>query len=95
MMRLVKTCESDPEQYDVFCGNVCVGFLHLRHNRFTAALYEPEIVVYATLVKGDGEFEVDEREVFLQAGLRALELAVVSPPGEDDLGRDGRTEKSH
>lgn len=35
-MRLVKTCDCSPEQYDVYHGKQQVGYLRLRWGRFSA-----------------------------------------------------------
>lgn len=72
-MRLVQTCQACPEQYDVFNGDTEVGYLRLRHGYFAAYRhvtdYEP---VYEANPKGDGIFELDERDQYLTAAVHAL-----------------------
>lgn len=74
-LRLVMTCCACPEQYDVFLGDTQVGYLRLRHGEFRADY--PDCggeTVYRASPKGDGRFEDDEREHFLQLALDALLL---------------------
>lgn len=69
---LKKTCSAYPEQYDAFAAvsgdMVQVGYLRLRHGEFTVWCPDPagEEIYYSTQMNGDGEFEDDERELFLK-----------------------------
>lgn len=73
MFELEMTCCSCPEQYDVYLDGKQVGYLRLRHGRFTAecpdALRE---VVYTAHPAGDGRFEDDEREHYLTSACLAI-----------------------
>lgn len=74
---LVRTCYAYPEQYDALDkdGN-CIAYLRLRHGSFTVdcpdagrgCVYE----VYQAEPKGDGIFEDDERELYLDAAKQAI-----------------------
>lgn len=73
-LKLVCTCMACPEQYDVFdsSGNK-VGYLRLRHGNFRADF--PDCggeTVYRSFTKGDGIFDVDEREKELNNAIKAL-----------------------
>ena len=73
-MRLVRTCTACPEQYDVFEGRRLVGYLRLRHGRFTAHYGSSAgPVVYEAFTRGDGLFDDEaEREEHLKAAQSAL-----------------------
>lgn len=65
-IRLVKTCNGCPEQYDAYSGSRKVGYLRLRYGQFTVRVPSHEgMVVMSANAKGDGEFEDDERENYL------------------------------
>ena len=69
---LSQTCFACPEQYDLFDKHANkLGILRLRYGRFTARNVLGE-VVYEANPKGDGAFESDEREAFLQKGIECL-----------------------
>lgn len=72
-VRLVETCGACPEQYDAFIGFRQVGYLRLRHGYFYAAY--PNVngeCVYEAHPRGDGIFEPDEREHYLNLAKAAL-----------------------
>jgi hypothetical protein len=72
-MRLVKTCDASPEQYDVFHGDAQVGYLRLRYGHFTARF--PDTggkLVYEADTIGDGIFDDSERELHLNAAVEAI-----------------------
>ena len=72
-VRLLKTSNAFPEQYDAFFGAVQIGYLRLRHGYFCADY--PDCggeTVYEASPKGDGVFDDDEREGFLTAAVNAL-----------------------
>ena len=72
-MRLVQTCGACPEQYDVFQGKRCIGYLRLRHGYFEAhygGVRGP--VVYSAETRGDGMFEDDERKYHLDKAKSAI-----------------------
>ena len=70
-LRLLTT--ACPEQYDVLIGDARIGYLRLRHNRFTAEY--PDVggkLVYESAPKGCGEFEPAERFHCLSSAVVAL-----------------------
>ena len=71
---LVLTCLACPEQYDVFKDGEQVGYLRLRHGYFYASIpnYSDEIV-YEAEPKGDGMFESNERMMFLDGAIYAID----------------------
>ena len=72
---LRKTCNACPEQYDAVdeCGRR-VGYLHLRWGHFTVQVPDPSgRTVYEASPEGDGSFEPDERERYLQSAVDAIE----------------------
>lgn len=71
---LVQTCGACPEQYDVFKDGEQVGYLRLRHGRFSARF--PNSCgeeVYTANPKGDGIFQEDERMFYLTLAINAIE----------------------
>lgn len=62
-----------PEQWWVFDGELEVGYLRLRHGKFSAE-YNGE-TVYRTNPIGDGCFEDEEREACLNAAVKAIDEA--------------------
>lgn len=70
---LTQTCESCPEQYNVTRGGEQVGYLRLRHGRFTVEI--PDVggrLVYDARPLGDGAFDDDEREGYLKHAVEAI-----------------------
>ena len=76
-IKLIKTCGACPEQYDAFDGRGRrVGYLRLRHGYFYAVA--PGVrgdIVYEAMPNGDGIFDDDEREGFLQEAIDAIKEA--------------------
>jgi hypothetical protein len=71
-IKLYKTCSACPEQYDAFVdGNRYCGYLRLRHGRFTVddANGNQLLVAYP---EGDGLFDSDERESYLEQARQAI-----------------------
>lgn len=71
--RVVLTCWACPEQYDVFRGKTQIGYLRLRHGRFTAEY--PGVggeLVYEAGPEGDGCFCDKERDGYLEDAVRLL-----------------------
>lgn len=65
-IRLVKTCDACPEQYDAFVGEVQVGYLRLRHGRFTVQCPDSTGQLWLeSYPEGDGVFQYAEREYWL------------------------------
>lgn len=74
MIKLVRTCEACPEQYDAFNGDIKVGYLRLRHGGFTVQC--PDVggeYVYDASPNGDGIFEDDERDYYLRHAVDAIQ----------------------
>jgi hypothetical protein len=75
-LRLEKTCEACPEQYDAFLGEQRIGYLRLRGGVFRADYpdcgFGFENTVYVANPKGDGQFHDDERQHFLDEACKAL-----------------------
>lgn len=73
--KLVVTCGSCPEQYDVFMGMRQVGYLRLRHGGFSATC--PDVggeIMYQAEPMVDGEFEDDERAHYLGEAVKAIDF---------------------
>ncbi len=92
MIRLVKTCDACPEQYDAFDGDRLVGYLRLRHGYFNVRCPDHNgEVVYEATPEGDGIFECDERDYHLRFAVNAIltwmqrpaPVAVTRPPAPD------------
>ncbi len=74
VIRLQQTCSAYPEQYEAFDGDRQVGYLRLRHGRFTVTC--PDFggtEVYAASPNGDGDFDDSERDYFLRFAVAAIE----------------------
>lgn len=74
------TCRACPEQYDVFKGVEQVGYLRLRHGTFRADY--PDCgggTVFVAYPNGDGIFEDDERDMFLEQAIRAIDKRIKDP----------------
>ncbi len=73
-----------PEQYNVFDGETCIGYLRLRHGHFRADWTEFQTVtVYHAYPNGDGGFDDDEREEYLTAAVEAIDAARRSKGGKE------------
>ena len=73
LVRLIKTCEAYPEEYDAYLGTVQIGYLRLRHGLFTVNY--PDVggeEVYWARPKGEGYFDKDERKHRLWLAVDAL-----------------------
>jgi hypothetical protein len=76
-IQLVQTCYACPEQYDAVLGSSTIGYLRLRHGRFTVQYPDPTgPVVYQADTIGDGLFDPSEREHHLDAAKGALVVAL-------------------
>lgn len=69
-VQLVKTCGGCPEQYDGYIDGQKLAYFRLRHGGFRAE-YRDE-VVYTARPNGDGVFEDDERERYLNEACQAV-----------------------
>lgn len=71
--KLEQTCFACPEQYDVYLDGEQVGYLRLRHGYFRADF--PDCggkTVYTANPNGDGMFDYDEREYYINEALKAI-----------------------
>lgn len=73
-IELVMTCGACPEQYDAFYNGSEVGYLRLRHGSFSVYCEGEE--VYSAQPKGDGIFEPDERDYYLNQARIAIYNAI-------------------
>ena len=75
MIKLKQTCGACPEQYDAFDGDKQVGYLRLRHCSFYVQC--PDCgdgpIVYEAYPRGNGCFEIDERDYYLRFAVAAIE----------------------
>ena len=81
-IKLVLTCGACPEQYDAFNDGKKVGYLRLRHGVFYVEC--PDVggeEVYEAFPNGDGMFEADERDKYLDEAKEAI-AAWVSKRGD-------------
>ena len=84
-MRLVKTCDAFPEQYDVFDGDTKVGYLRLRWGSFTASTGSSltDKMLYCADIGDDGiagAFQSDEQRAFhLNAAIEAIKSELHKP----------------
>lgn len=77
MFILKKTSSYCPEQYDAYLNGQQVGYLRLRHGRFTVEF--PKCggeFIYSAAPKGDGIFEDDEREHYLTEACFAIQKRI-------------------
>lgn len=60
---LVETCGACPEQYDAYYNGKEVGYLRLRYGYFSVRCPSSSgDIVYEAHPRGDGIFELDERD---------------------------------
>ena len=73
-IKLVRTCNACPEQYDaVDESESTVGYLRLRHGYFTVECPDVDgTLVYSAKPSGDGIFEPQEREYYLNQAIDAI-----------------------
>lgn len=69
-IELRQTCGACPEQYDAYLDDNLVGYLRLRHGYFRAE-FRGEVVFEGT-PRGDGCFESEERESWLNRAKMAI-----------------------
>lgn len=70
---LIETCGACPEQYDVYLDGAKIGYLRLRGGYFRADyLHSGGRTLYEAFPKGDGLFESDERDFYLNEAVRII-----------------------
>jgi len=67
------TCGGCPEQYDAYLYDEKVGYLRLRHGYFSVR-YPSSCgeEIYSAQPRGDGIFECDERDYYLNEAKKAI-----------------------
>ena len=71
--RLVLTCPSCPEQYDMFEGETQVAYLRLRHGAFRVDSPDCGDTTILTMhPEGSGQFMPEERERFLKLAIESV-----------------------
>lgn len=74
LYQFLMTCAACPEQYDVILNKKQVGYIRLRHGALFAECFDcMQDVVFFGNPKGDGIFEEDEREYWLNQCLIAID----------------------
>jgi len=72
--QLKMTCYGCPEQYDVFRNGKQVGYLRLRGGHFSVSAPEcGKRIIYRASPKGDGIFEDDERQFYLEKAIEEIQ----------------------
>jgi hypothetical protein len=72
-VELQRTCYACPEQYDARMNGKAVGYLRHRHGHFTVSCPNAQgEMVYEASPKGDGQFEDDERDGYLNGATLAI-----------------------
>lgn len=72
-LKLVKTCERCPEQYDVLASGEKVAYIRLRFGNLTAEIGDKEVYCHKFDNEFKGEFETEaEREKYLSEILEVL-----------------------
>lgn len=73
--QLDQTCDACPEQYDVYLDGREVGYLRLRHGYFRAEYTADggDEIVYEASPEGDGIFEPEERNYYLNRAIQAID----------------------
>ncbi len=80
-IRLIRTCEACPEQYDAYHKDMLCGYLRLRHGSFRVDFPNVDgVTIYNAEPEGDGEFMAYEREHYLFAAQKAIAAAIYKVP---------------
>ena len=91
---LVETCSACPEQYDVFLDGQQVGYLRLRHGYFSASYPDAGGEdVYNANPEGDGIFEPEERNFYINAAIASLDKRHQEGPVEREADPRHNTEQ--
>jgi hypothetical protein len=84
-IKLVKTCEAYPEQYDAYLNGERVGYLRLRHGNFRVDC--PKCggeTVYRAATDGDGCFDSTERDFHLTLAALAIQAWIARRVGGNE-----------
>ena len=72
-IELFQTCGACPEQYDAYQNHEQVGYLRLRHGHFRVDCpFGGGVTVYEANPNGDGVFEYEERDFYLNMATQAI-----------------------
>ena len=71
-VELHQTCSASPEQYDMYVNGENIGYFRIRHGYFTVEYLLNGAQVFGSGIKGDGEFDSEERDFFLKEGIKAV-----------------------
>ena len=72
-INLIMTCGACPEQYDAIYQGKTIGYLRLRHGYFSVDYSDcGGETVYSANPKGDGIFESEERDFYLNKARKAI-----------------------
>lgn len=89
-LSFIRTCHACPEQYDVFYGDIRVGYVRFRHGNFTVDCPDAfdENVLKIKVDSGSGIFSDEERTEYLQKAADSIlhwmvKNSVVSPLPEN------------
>lgn len=73
-IKLVKTCDGCPEQYDAFINGLQIGYIRCRWGEIAVKCPDANgKVVYQSITDGYGALTDDERGVQLSACIKAIE----------------------
>lgn len=79
-IRLDRTCEACPEQYDAFLNDQMVGYLRLRHGRYTVTYPDHGgELLFEGSPEGDGIFDDHERDFYLDLARRLIARRIDGP----------------
>jgi hypothetical protein len=76
-IRLEKTCDAHPEQYDAYAGNKQVGYIRYMWGRLSVRCPDAEgVIVYTSYIGNNmhGSLPDDEREKILSGAIGAIAL---------------------
>jgi hypothetical protein len=80
---LKQTCGGCPEAYDVYLNDSYIGYMRLRHGCF--AVHYGDDLVYEANPHGDGIFEFEERDKYLNMGCQAIKDAMAREEPHENL----------
>lgn len=71
-VELHQTCSASPEQYDMYVNGENIGYFRTRHGYFTVEYLLNGTQVFESDIKGDSGFDSEERDFFLEEGIKAV-----------------------
>lgn len=83
-LTLVQTCGACPEVYEVYKKDKLIGYMRLRHGRFSVNVpYTGGEEIMSGYPKGDGIFEFNERMTWLHKGVAAIKKHLKKGKGDE------------